>query len=109
MLGAHDDGVLMELKHSFVTVFVPLKQKINSAFSPDPKMSEERNKRRDEIFIALESSLPNVCKYELAAPPEMDQYYLRAMSLRTKAVWAHTTGYTATETDLGTDARGYRK
>ena len=28
-------------KAQLVTVFVPLKHKINSAFSPDPKMSEE--------------------------------------------------------------------
>lgn len=55
-------------------------------------MSAEQNKRQDEIFIALEFILPNACKYNLAVPPKMDLYYLRAMSLGTKAVWAHTTG-----------------
>lgn len=82
----------MGLKYNFAIVFVPLKHKINSAFSPDPKMSEESNKRRDEIFIALESVLPNACKYKLAVPPEMALYYLRAMSLGTKAMRAYTTG-----------------
>jgi hypothetical protein len=81
----------MELKHSFVAVFVPLKHKINSAFSPDPKMSEERNTRRGEIFIALESIFPKACIYKLAVPHEMVLYILRAMSLETNAVWVHTT------------------
>lgn len=33
---------------------------------------------RDELFISLESVLPNLCKNKLGFPPKMGLFHLRA-------------------------------